>query len=438
MYRKIEEILLKWKSEEKRKPLLLTGARQTGKTYIMKEFGERYFSSIIAVDFEKTPRAKAIFEENLVPENIISELELFTDKPFIEGKTLLILDEIQACPRAITSLKYFYESKKDYYVIGAGSLLGVALKRDDFSFPVGKVKTVRLFPMDFGEFLLASGKEQLMNKCREAFQKQMALPATTHEELLSLYRDYLIIGGMPEAVMTYINTGSYTQAGDIQSEILSDYRSDIAKYADDSNKILAQRAFDTIPMQLAKENKKFQYNLIRKGATSAIFGKSLEWLSAAGLTLRCKRITTPEIPIKAYEDLSAFKLYLSDPGLLVNMAGMPKESILNQMGERFMGGLTENYVASSLEANNIPLFYWESSGQAEIDFIIQCGAYIIPVEVKASSHVKSRSLSIYRTMFKPKLSIRVSTRNFGFEDGILSLPLYALWLLNIDALEKLL
>ena len=435
MYRKIEGTLSSWKRDKNRKPLLINGARQTGKTYTIREFGLREFDSMIFVDFEKEPKAKTIFDGSLDPRNLIPQLEMLTGVRHAEGRTLIFLDEIQSCPRAITSLKYFCDDPGDYHVIGAGSLLGVAIERNSFSFPVGKIRTERLYPLDFEEFMLASGKDMLLDECRKAFSSRLPVPSFMHEELLSAYRDYLVIGGMPKAVMAFIESGSYAAAGEEQSQILSDYRSDIAKYADDSEKLPAQRAFDTIPAQLAKDNRKFQYNMIRKGATSALFGKSLEWLSAAGLTLRCGRLTAPEIPLKAYEDISAFKLYLLDPGLLVAMAGLPKEIILNQIGERFIGGLTENYVASSLATNGIPLFYWESSGQAEIDFIIQRETDIVPVEVKASSHVRSRSLSVYRDRFDPKLSIRVSTRNFGLDDGMLSLPLYAVWLLNAESLR---
>lgn len=429
MYRKIEKILRKWKTEERRKPLLITGARQTGKTYIMKKFGGEAFDAVIAVDFEKNPHAKNIFSGDLDPNTVIPQLELISGIRFIIGKTLIILDEIQECPRAITALKYFYDSGLDLHVIGAGSLLGVAIKRNDFSFPVGKVKTVRLCPLDFEEFLIASGNEKLASICEEAYESRTKLPSAIHEKLLELYRTYLVIGGMPDVVSTYLKSESYIEAGDVQGGILSDYRADIAKYADDTQKVLSQRAFDTIPMQLAKENRKFQYNLIRKGATAAIFGESLEWLCAAGLTLRCGKITTPEIPLKAYEDLSSFKLYLLDPGLLVRMAGLPRESVLNGMGERFMGGLTENYVASTLVAGGTPLYYWESSGQAEIDFLLQDGTEIIPMEVKAGDHVRSKSLSVFKNSFSPAFSMRLSTRNFGFEDGLFSVPLYAAWLI---------
>ena len=430
MYRTIEKTLEEWKSSVKRKPLLLIGARQTGKTYIMKAFGSRFFDSMIFIDFEKRPQVKAVFEGNLEPSVILPQLEAITETQFVPGRTLVVLDEIQACPRAITALKYFCDSNLDIHMIGAGSFLGVAIKRNDFSFPVGKVKTVRLYPLSFEEFLIALNKMFLLEACREAFFSVFPVPPALHEELISLYRTYLVVGGMPEAVSAYLRDGSYLSAQNVQADILSDYKADIAKYADDSDKVLAQRAFDTMPMQLAKENRKFQYNLIRKGATSAVFGKPIEWLCAAGLVLRCVKVPSPLIPLKAYEDISSFKLYLLDSGLLVEMAGLPKEVILNQLGERFMGGLTENYVASMLMTNDIPLYYWESSGQAEIDFLMQAGTAVVPIEVKASDHVRSRSLSVYRSSFNPNLSIRLSTKNFGYENGLFSVPLYAAWLLS--------
>ena len=434
MYRKIERTLQEWKDTKGRKPLLITGARQTGKTYIIKKFGGSAFRSVIFIDFEKNPKSRTLFDTSLNPDDIIPLLEAVTNTRYIEGETLVVFDEIQSCPKAITSLKYFSESSRDFHIIGAGSLLGVALKRQDFSFPVGKVRTERLYPMDFEEFLMACGKDSILSMCNDAFLSKKPLPAVIHEELLSLYRSYLIVGGMPDSVSAYLEDGSYLASEIVKADILSDYRSDIAKYADDSEKILAQRAFDTLPIQLAKENKKFQYNLIRKGATSALFGKSLEWLCAAGLSLKCGKVTIPDIPLKAYEDLSSFKLYLLDPGLLVQMAELPKEIILNQLGERFMGGLTENYVASALSANGYPLFYWESEGKAEIDFLIQAGTEVVPIEVKASSHVRSRSLSVYREKFRPRLSLRLSTRNFGMENGIFSIPLYAAYLIRKENL----
>lgn len=430
MYRKIEKELFEWKNSQNRSPVLLTGARQTGKTYILREFGKKEFDSVIFFDFEKNPRIADVFSDDLDPDRIIAQLEVLSGIKYEEGKTLIFLDEIQACPRAITSLKYFKESRRDIHVIGAGSLLGVALKRNDFSFPVGKVETKHLYPLDFEEFLIACGKDMLCEACRKAFIERKALAASVHDELLNMYRSYLVVGGMPAAVAEYIESRSYKAAGMIQAGIISDYRSDIAKYADDSQKVLAQRTFDTIPVQLAKENHKFQYNVIRKGATSAVFGSSIEWLNSAGITLRCSKVSVPDIPLKAYEDLSSFKLYMLDTGLLISLSGMPQEIVLSGFGERFMGGVTENYVACSLTANNIPLLYWQSSGKAEIDFLIQSGKRIIPVEVKAGEHVRSRSLSVYREQFRPELSIRLSTRNFGFEDGIASIPLYAVWLMN--------
>ena len=249
MYRKIERILKEWKDEAGRKPLLITGARQTGKTYIMEKFGKEAFDAVIAVDFEKNPMAKTVFDGNIGPEAVIPQLEALTGIRFVQGRTLIILDEIQACPRAITALKYFYDSGLDLHVMGAGSLLGVAISRKDFSFPVGKVRTIRLCPLDFEEFLMASGHEGPASMCREAFLSRTPLPPSLHEDLLSLYRTYLVVGGMPDVVSTYLERGSYIDAGDVQGGILSDYRADIAKYADDSQKVLSQRAFDTIPMQ---------------------------------------------------------------------------------------------------------------------------------------------------------------------------------------------
>ena len=437
MYRKLERKLESWKDNPERASMLLIGARQTGKTYLLTSFGRSSFGSMIYIDFEKTPRAREIFDDSLDPDILIPQLEVISGKRFIEGDTLIFLDEIQACPRAITSLKYFTDSPRNIHVIGAGSLLGVALERSDFSFPVGKVITERLYPLDFEEFLMALGKDGLLKMCRDSFLAMAAIPSAVHEELVSLYRSYLVVGGMPKAVSTYVESRSYLPVGEVQKGILSDYRNDIAKYADDSAKVLAQRAFDTIPAQLAKENHKFQYNLIRKGATSAIFGPSIEWLCAAGLTLRCSKVTAPDIPLKAYEDISSFKLYLLDTGLLISLADMPLEIVLNGYGERFMGGVTECYAAASLSADDIPLYYWESSGKAEIDFLLQDGLDVIPVEVKASDHVRSRSLSVYRDGFRPRLSIRLSTRNFGYEDGIASIPLYALWLLSKENIARL-
>ncbi len=436
MYRKISRTLEEWKAESARKPLLIKGARQVGKTYVIKGFGGTAFDTMLFIDFEKMPKAKVVFEDDLSPEKIIPQLEALTGVRFINGRSLIVLDEIQACPRAITALKYFYDSGQDIHVIGAGSLLGVALRRDEFSFPVGKVKTLNLFPLDFEEFLYALGKDDFADLCRNAFLSASPLPSAIHEEMLSLYRTYLVTGGMPEVVSSYVEHGSFLEVHAIQAEILSNYHSDIAKYADENEKVLAQRAFDTIPIQLAKENHKFQYNLIRKGATAGLFGPALEWLSAAGLTLRCGKLSKPELPIKAYEDLSSFKLYLLDPGLLVQMSGLPGEVVLSQLGGPFTGGLTENYVASMLVANGFPLFYWESSGKAEIDFIIQIGTKVVPIEVKASSHVRSRSLSVYRDAFKPSLALRISSHNFGLENGLFAIPLYATWLIDSGNLSK--
>ena len=426
MYRKIEKELEMWKNRPARSPMLLIGARQTGKTYILREFGERAFESMMFFDLEKTPRVSDVFSDNLDPDEMIAQLEVLSGTRYEEGRTLIVLDEIQASPRALTSLKYFKECGRDIHVIGAGSLLGVALKRNDFSFPVGKVDTRHLYPLDFEEFLIACGKQMLRDACANAFIARRAVPKPVHDELLSLYRSYLVVGGMPEAVGKFIESGSYVEAGKVQAGIISDYRSDIAKYADDSQKVLAQRAFDTIPVQLAKENHKFQYNVIRKGATSAIFGSSIEWLCSAGITLRCCKVTIPDIPLKAYQDLSSFKLYMLDTGLLISLSGMPQEIVLSGFGERFMGGVSENLVAAALTANGIPLFYWESSGQAEIDFLIQKEGSVIPIEVKAEKNLKAKSLKAYYEKYQPNQAIRTSMYGYRKDEWLVNLPLYAI------------
>lgn len=437
LQRKLESTLVEWKNRPRRKPLLIHGVRQTGKTFLMGEFAKRYFDSVISIDFSKTPEASAIFEGDIGPETIVPGLSSFTGVPYREGETLIVIDEIQDCPRALTSLKYFRDSGGDYFVIGAGSMLGVEIKQKKQNFPVGKVHFRRMTPLDFGEFLLAMGKSALAEMCAKAFAEMSALPRHAHEQLLSLYRTYLVVGGMPEVLADFVEDHSFPDAAVTQQDLLNGYHADIARYAPEDIKVKARRAYETLPAQLAKENRKFQYNLIRKGATAGLFGESLEWLTAAGLTLKCSKVTDPVCPLKSYEDLANFKLYLSDPGLLARMAGMPRESILNDYGERFMGGLVENYVASSFVSNGLPLFYWASEGKAEVDFLLESGTHVIPVEVKSSDRVNSKSLSVFRERYQPPLSIRISARNFGFGDGLASVPLYSVWLLNEENLARM-
>ena len=428
MKREIINVLIKWKDSKNRKPLIVHGARQVGKTFIIKKFGKDFFKNMIYVNFETNKELSDQINESIDPKFIINKLELFYGEKIIPGETLIFFDEIQANERALTSLKYFYENASEYHVIAAGSLLGIAINRKDYSFPVGKVQMINMYPLSFKEFLTALGRENLVNEISAHFESNEKLDTDLHELCLKLYRTYLIIGGMPEVVQTYLDEQKVIATLDIQSMILESYVRDMTKYADssESNKIIS--AFDSIPMQLAKDNHKFQYKVISKGGSSSIFGSAILWLKNSGIVTQVFKVT-PELPLEMHKDLTSFKLYMSDVGLFVNKAKYPLYQIdLNiQPTMIAMGPLTEHYVANELKINNYEPYYWESDGKAKIDFIIQKGTDIIPIEVKSNIHTKSRSLNIYINKYNPKYSIRVSEKNFGFENNIKSVPLYAIF-----------
>ena len=430
--------LLKWKNSENRKPLLVYGARQVGKTYLIKEFGNKYFKDVIYVNFETNEFIGNMINENISPEFIIKNLEISFNKTIDKDNTLIFFDEIQKNTRALTSLKYFCEEAPEYYVIGAGSLLGVHISQKDFSFPVGKVDFLTIYPLSFEEFLMNTKNNLLVDKIRESFRKNEVMPELIHQKALQCYYDYLCTGGMPEVVNIYIQTNSIIQAIDYQKNILESYKNDITKYSESSNapKILA--AFDSIPVQLAKDNKKFQYKFIRKGGTSTIFGDSIHWLVSAGIVNMCVK-TKIGVPLKMYEELDSFKLYMNDVGLLANLSEFPIYFIQNPkaVNETMLGMLTENYVASSLKYSNLNLNYWKNDYDSEVDFILQSNqGLIIPLEVKTSTHTKSRSLNNYMQEYKPKYGIRASTKNFGFKNNIKSIPLYALFCITKDSLDE--
>ena len=424
--------LIAWKNNKNRKPLLLYGARQVGKTYLVKEFGKS-FDDMIYVNFETNEIINSIINENIEPNNIIKQLEIFFNKKITEN-TLIFFDEIQQNPRALTSLKYFCEDAPNYYVIGAGSLLGVHIKRENYSFPVGKVDILNIYPLDFEEFLMATNNDLLIEEIKKGYATNTKLSKILHEKSLDLYSDYLAIGGMPEVVVEYTKSNSLIDAIDIQTKILESYKNDITKYTSyqDANKILS--AFESIPNQLAKDNKKFQYKLIQKGGTSTIFGYAIDWLVNSGICNKCYK-TNIGIPLKMYEQLDSFKLYMNDVGLLTNLSKFPLYLIKNQEigNELMIGMLTENYVASCFKYNNLNLNYWQNDYQSEIDFVLQSKkGSIIPVEVKTSNHVKSRSLTNYINEYNPKYAIRISSKNFGFKNNIKSVPLYAVFCINLD------
>ena len=428
MERKIIKDLIKWKEAENRKPLIIHGARQVGKTYIVKQFGKENYDNLIYVNFETNQEFSNQISDSIDTKYIINKLELFYGEKITPGKTLIFFDEIQANERALTSLKYFYEDAPEYHIIAAGSLLGIAINREQYSFPVGKVQMINMYPLSFKEFLIAIGRESLVEEIQKHFDNNERMDKDIHELCLKLYRTYLVVGGMPEVVQTYLSEGKTIAAIDVQAEILESYERDMTKYADSSlsNKIIA--AFDSIPMQLAKDNEKFQYKVVSKGGSSGIFGDAIIWLKNSGIVNQVYKATA-ELPLEMYKDLASFKLYMSDVGLFVNKAKYPLYQIDldTQPTMISMGPLTEHYVANELRVNGYGLYYWESNGKAELDFMIQKETDIVPIEVKTSTHTKSRSLDLYIKTYNPKYAIRISERNFGFENNIKSVPLYAVF-----------
>ena len=428
MEREITKKLIEWKNSKNRKPLIIHGARQVGKTYIVKQFGKLYYENVIYVNFETNRELSNQINDSIDTKYIINKLELFYGEKILPEKTLIFFDEIQANERALTSLKYFCEEAPEYHIIAAGSLLGIAINRENYSFPVGKVKMINMYPLSFKEFLIAIGRRNLIEEIEEHYKSSEKIDKGLHELILKIYRTYLVVGGMPESVNVYLQEGKVISTLDIQSMILESYARDMTKYADnaESNRIIS--AFDSIPVQLAKDNQKFQYKVISKGGTSSIFGPAILWLKNSGIVNQVFK-ANPEIPIEMHKDLSSFKLYMSDVGLFVNKAGYPLYQIdLNTQPTMIsMGPLTEHFVANELKANGYESYYWESEGKAELDFLIQKGMDIIPIEVKSNIHTKSRSLDIYMNKYNPKYAIRISEKNFGFENNIKSVPLYAVF-----------
>lgn len=417
--------MVKWKSKPNRMPLIVNGARQVGKTYILQEFGSKEYENYLIVNFEIDKALASKFEESIKPTAIIQYLESIHSQRIIPEKTLLIFDEIQACESALTSLKYFCEQVPEYHVIAAGSLLGVAVNRQKYSFPVGKVDELSLFPMDFEEFLWALDREQFAELIRDHFE--LNKPLDVHSLAIEFYNKYLIVGGMPAAVREFINTNSFVAVADIQNRILNEYIADMAKYAEPATSIKIRACYESIPAQLAKENRKFQYSVVQKGGSATIFGESIEWLRYSGVVLKCQKITQGKMPVKVYADLSDFKLYMSDSGMLIMQSGIATQFILSPLETEntFMGAIAENYVAQALATNLIPLYYWKNENTAEVDFVIQKGVDVIPIEVKYGVRVRSKSLGIFMSQYKCPFGIRLSKKNFGFENNIKSVPLYA-------------
>ncbi len=413
-----------WKVSENRKPILLLGARQIGKTWVMENLGKKSFSNYLKINFDRQENIKEIFRRNKDPKVIIKELELQWNKKIIPGKTLLIFDEIQECEEAFNSLKYFHEEAPEYHIIAAGSLLGVAVRRRRMTVPVGQVKLMRMFPISFGEFLRASDNDAYQKI--ENIEEPQHLPEAFLDRVILEYKRYMICGGMPEAVVACLRGAGYDEVDDILQQILDLYELDFAKYAEPREIPRIKAIWHSLPSQLSKENRKFIYKAVRTGARSKDYEDALLWLEDAGMIYRIMNISKPAFPLSAYADIEAFKIYACDCGLLRQLAKLPASIISNPIANytEFKGAIAENTVLQSLmttSRSGIP-YYWSSGNKAEVEFVIQNNDEIIPVEVKAESRISGKSLSVYAEKYKPNFRIRFTFQNLQMNGGLLSCP----------------
>ena len=425
MERLIEKQLIKWKDNPSKMPLVLLGARQVGKTHTVFNFGKAHYKDIVVLNFENNNPLKAIFEQDAEPERIVSELEKHTLRS-ISPETLIFFDEIQACPKALTSLKYFTEKAPEYNIIAAGSLLGVAVNREGFSFPVGKVDRLAMYPMNFEEFLLGLGEKRLIAEIKDSYAGDSDLQQNIHNRALDLYSLYLVVGGMPKAVLEYKEKNDFEFVRIVQRQILADYDTDMVKYAGASDSVKIRAIYSSIPAQLAKENRKFQYSLIGSNARAVTYEAGLQWLTDAGLIYKCGKVSEGKIPLKGYLDLLSYKIYMNDTGLLNCHSETPPALIMSgKYGGEAKGAITENYIMQQLVFSGLTPYYWESQGKAEVDFVLQTGTAVLPIEAKSADNTKAKSLTVFVKKYGIEKSVRVSSKNFGFENNIKSVPLYA-------------
>ena len=425
MFRMMMNDLKKWKKSKYRKPLLLEGARQVGKTWIVKEFGKDYFDDAVYINFDVEKGFHDLLEKDIRPESIISAISLITGKKIIPESTLIIFDEVQEEPRALTALKYFCEEAPEYAVIATGSFMGIALHKGT-SFPVGKVDHLKLYPLTYREFLIASGKENLNDILESADQKQIS---GFRSYFIQALREYYFVGGMPEAVETFIDEKDYRAVRDVQNMILEYYRQDFSKHADPRLTVRLYQVWDSIPSQLAKENRKFIYGNISKGARAKDFELALVWLSDCGLIHMVHRIKKPGIPLKGYEDLSSFKIYMNDVGLLGAMGGVNAKDILdkNVLFTEFKGALTEQYVLQQMisDMGIFPGYYSAENSRGEIDFLIQRDGIPVPIEVKAEENLRAKSLKAFVEKYDLEYGVRISMSDYRRQDWLENLPLYS-------------
>ena len=432
LYRLAIEELKKWKARKHRKPLIIRGARQVGKTWLMKEFGSKFYAQSVYINLDNNERMKNLFEGNLDVQRILMGLEIYAGHKIDPDNMLLIFDEIQEVPKALTSLKYFNENAPQYQIVCAGSLLGIAL-HEGTSFPVGKVEFLDLYPLSYYEFMMALGKERFVTLLQD---RQYSIATDFKQEYIDLLKQYYYVGGMPEVVQAFADSRDFNEVRTIQRRILSAYEQDFSKHAPNGAVPRIRMLWNSIPAQLTKENKKFIYGLIKEGARAKEYELALLWLTDCGLVHKVHRVTVPNLPLKAYEDMKAFKLFFVDVGLLSCMVGLKQGVLLdrNELFKEFKGALTEQYVLQELKTlKGISTYYWTADrGTAEVDFVIDNGNDVLPIEVKAEINLQAKSLKVYREKFRPTKSIRTSMADYRDEDWLLNLPLWALE--NIETL----
>ena len=430
MYRIAIEKLLKWKQSKYRKPLIIEGARQVGKTWLMKEFGRQAYSDTVYINFDSNSRMAELFASDLDTDHLIMGLELYVGHKIDPDHSLLIFDEVQEVPRALSALKYFNENAPQYHIICAGSLPGIALHQGT-SFPVGKVDFLKLYPLSYKEFLMASGKEQF---ARLLDQQDYQMITSFKQTYIDALKQYYFVGGMPEAVQSFVENKDFNEVREIQKRILTAYEQDFSKHAPNEIVPRIRMLWNSIPSQLAKENKKFIYGLIREGARAKDYETALMWFSDCGLVHKISRVNGVGIPLRAYEDLKAFKLFVVDIGLLGCMAGLRQRTLLDGDGlfTEFKGALTEQYVCQQLKTvEDLDVYYYTNDrGSCEIDFVVDTGERIVPVEVKAEINLRAKSLKVYQEKFEPEISVRTSMADYKRQEWLVNLPLYAIDQIN--------
>jgi len=432
MYRIAIEKLLKWKQSKRRKPLIIEGARQVGKTWLMKEFGRQAYADTVYINFDSNSRMAELFASDLDTDRLIMGLELYVGHKIDPNRSLLIFDEVQEVPRALASLKYFYENAPQYHIVCAGSLLGIALHQGT-SFPVGKVDFLKLYPLSFKEFLIATDKARFA----ELLDKQDFDMVTNFKQMyIDALKHYYYVGGMPEAVQSFAADKDFNEVREIQKRILVAYEQDFSKHAPNEIVPRLRMLWNGIPSQLAKENKKFIYGLVREGARAKEYETAIMWLSDCGLVHKVSRVNEAGVPLRAYGDLKAFKLFVVDVGLLGCMTGLRQRTLLdgNDLFVEFKGALTEQYVCQQLKTiEGLDIYYYTNDrGSCEVDFVVDTGDRIVPVEVKAEVNLKAKSLKTYKEKFSPKVSVRTSMSDYKKEEWLVNLPLYA-----IDQIDKI-